>query len=301
MKHLNRIFSLAVFSFVMSAGLALAQVATVFELTGTATAAATPPAAAPGAPAPPTPVGRALRKGDTVNQGESITTGPASNIVLRFLDGQVVALAASSTFAINAYTYNPMRPESSNVLLSLINGGMRAVTGLIGKARPQAVAYRAGSATIGIRGTDFLVVMNGQNVVVSVVSGSISFTLGGQTVTVPAGSGTYVDLSKPNAPVVVVDKKTLDAAALRANLTAEGIVLPEHIPMMNALNALEGALRAASNPAAGVTATTSIGATQQSGNAGGQTASGGSTLPNCSLISPVSARVTSGNGQNCIP
>jgi len=148
MKILKLLLSVAMCSLLASASAVFAQAATVFELTGTATASA---AVAPAAPAATV---RALRKGDAINQGDTVRTGAGSSVVLSFLDGQIVALTANSTFAVNNYTYNRAEPAKSTVLLSLINGGMRAITGLIGQARPQAVAYRAGNATIGIRGTD---------------------------------------------------------------------------------------------------------------------------------------------------
>ena len=134
MNAIRKVVFLFAAALMLAAGVASAQVATIFELTGTATATA---AVAPGAPVA---AGRALRKGDGINQGDSVTSGTASSVVLRFLDGQVVALAANSTFAVTNYSYNAAEPAKSNVLLSLINGGMRAVTGLIGKARPEAVA-----------------------------------------------------------------------------------------------------------------------------------------------------------------
>src|SRR5438309_1955263 len=118
--------------------LAMAQAATIFEMTGTAQAV-------PGAGTP-----RALRKGDTVNQGDTIVTSAGTTAIVRFDDGQIVALTGSSRFTISTYQYNRAEPAKSNVLFSLLEGGMRAVTGLIGKARPQQVAYRASNATIGI-------------------------------------------------------------------------------------------------------------------------------------------------------
>jgi hypothetical protein len=126
----------------VTATTAIAQVATVAALTGTAQA--TPAAGA----------ARTLRMGDGVNQGDTVTTGANSSVVLRFEDGQVAALTANSRLAITTYTYNRAEPAKSNMLLSLAQGGLRAVTGLIGKAKPENVAYRAGNATIGVRGTD---------------------------------------------------------------------------------------------------------------------------------------------------
>src|SRR5882672_7473052 len=115
---------------------------------------------------------RPVRQGDEFLQGETISTGANSAVVLKFDDGQVVALTANSRMTITAYQYNPAT-ESGNVLLSLVTGGMRAITGLIGRRSPNQVAYRAASATIGIRGTDGTIATNGTDVVVTVVEGAM--------------------------------------------------------------------------------------------------------------------------------
>ena len=127
---------------------------------------------------------RTLRVGDEVRQGDTVITGASSAVVLRFSDGQVAALTANSRMTITAYQYDGNR---GNVLLSLIDGGMRAITGFIGRRTPQNVAYRAATATIGIRGTDVTIATANGNVVVSVNDGSISFTAAGRTVTISGG------------------------------------------------------------------------------------------------------------------
>jgi hypothetical protein len=132
---------------------------------------------------------RALRLGDTVQQGDTVSTGAASSVVLKFDDGQIVALSSNSRMAVSAYAFDSAAPERGNVLMSLFTGGMRAITGLIGRRSPQQVAYRAASATIGIRGTDVTIATDGGNVVVSVTEGAISFSFGGKIITVPAGDG----------------------------------------------------------------------------------------------------------------
>lgn len=131
---------------------------------------------------------RPLRQGDEVNQGDTVSTGAASSLVLKFDDGQVAALTSNSRMTISAYQYNA-QAGTGTVLLSLINGGMRAITGLIGRRSPNRVAYRAATATIGIRGTDVTIATAGGNVVVTVTEGAIFFTFAGQTITVPAGQG----------------------------------------------------------------------------------------------------------------
>jgi hypothetical protein len=131
---------------------------------------------------------RVLRQGDEVNQGDTVYTGSNSSLVMKFDDGQIAALTSNSRMSITSYQFNA-QAQSGNVLLSLVNGGMRALTGLIGRRSPNQVTYRAATATIGIRGTDVSIVTLSGNVVVTVTEGAISFTFAGQTITVPAGQG----------------------------------------------------------------------------------------------------------------
>ncbi len=141
---------------------------------------------------------RTLRLGDEVSQGDTIVTGANSSLVLKFDDGQVAALTANSRMIITAYSYNPAN-ESGNVLLSLVTGGMRAITGLIGRRSPSQVAYRAATATIGIRGTDATMATDGDQVVVTVKEGSVIYTYQGITLTLTAGEAVF---SRPGQPPI---------------------------------------------------------------------------------------------------
>lgn len=134
---------------------------------------------------------RTVRQGDTVRAGETVSTGPGASAVLRFEDGQVAALGQSSRMVIQAFEYNA-QAKSGNIVLNLLSGGMRAITGLIGRTNPTKVTYRAGNYTIGIRGTDVTIGVSGSDVLVKVESGEIVFTIGGRTYTVSAGNGSFM-------------------------------------------------------------------------------------------------------------
>jgi hypothetical protein len=56
---------------------------------------------------------------------------------------------------IENYSYNVAKPESDNVVMSMFKGGLRAVTGLLGKRNREKVSFQTETATIGIRGTHF--------------------------------------------------------------------------------------------------------------------------------------------------
>jgi hypothetical protein len=167
---------LAFFAALFFADFAFAQGAIATSVTGTVQAQTGTASARP------------VRLGDELRQGDTVSTGAASSVVLKFDDGQVAALTANSRMTITGYQYNP-QARTGNVLLSLFNGGMRAITGLIGRNQPERVAYRAANATIGIRGTDVTIATNGTDVAVTVAEGSVTFTYGGQTIVIPAGEG----------------------------------------------------------------------------------------------------------------
>ncbi len=74
---------------------------------------------------------------------------------MKFADGAETVLRPESQMKIESYKFDDKRPENDNVLVSLLKGGMRSVTGLIGRRSRDKVLVTAPSATIGIRGTYF--------------------------------------------------------------------------------------------------------------------------------------------------
>jgi hypothetical protein len=177
---IKKISVLLAFAALMFANFALAQgSAVVASLVGAAqvqTGNATP---------------RVLRLGDQVLQGDTVSTGPSSSLILKFDDGEVAALTQNSRMTITAYQYEPTS-RAGNMLLSLVRGGMRAVTGLLGANHPERVAYRAATTTIGIRGTDVTMVTDGTDTEVHVTGGTITVTVGTQTITLSAGQTAYI-------------------------------------------------------------------------------------------------------------
>ncbi len=96
----------------------------------------------------------ALAKGSPVYLGDIIETASRSFTVIKFTDGGKVTLRPDSRFDINEYSDTPGQEKQS---FELLKGGLRAVTGAIGKAEPEKVSYKARNTTIGIRGTTFVI------------------------------------------------------------------------------------------------------------------------------------------------
>lgn len=98
-----------------------------------------------------------LAVGSEVRSGDVLRTERESTAGLRFTDGTQVTLRPNTRIALEGYNYDVETPAGDNFAMRLLKGGMRTVTGLLGKRRPEAFAVRAITATVGIRGTDFVV------------------------------------------------------------------------------------------------------------------------------------------------
>jgi hypothetical protein len=95
---------------------------------------------------------RIIGKGVGLHNGETLNTGSRAFALIKLNDGTKMTLRPNTTFKIeNVDT----RQGSENVLLSLVRGGLRALTGFISKRKPNAFNINTSVATIGIRGTEF--------------------------------------------------------------------------------------------------------------------------------------------------
>lgn len=161
---------------------------------------------------------RVLEVGSTLEPGDEVSVSKGS-ATLKFEDGQIVALQERSRFAIVNYQYNKARVADSNVVLSLLSGGMRYITGIIGGTRRDAIRLQAGTATIGIRGTDVIMLLDAAGQVLATVQdGVVSFTNQGITAALNAGQGTTAPPNQPPAPPRPVSQLPLSVTGPVAGL-----------------------------------------------------------------------------------
>ncbi len=133
----------------------------------------------------------ALTRGMEIEVGESVITGADGRVHLRFTDGGFVSLAPGSEFRVNAYSYSGRPDGTERASLALLKGGLRTVTGLIGKATQQAYEMITRVATIGIRGTEYTLVY-GAGISGSVGHGRIEVCNSGGCLEVSKGESFYV-------------------------------------------------------------------------------------------------------------
>lgn len=88
--------------------------------------------------------------------GDTLRLGANSNAQIRMSDESIVGLRERSVFRIDEYQFSAGTGRS---LYSLLAGGMRTVTGALGRLKQdQAYAVRTPTSTIGIRGTHYTIV-----------------------------------------------------------------------------------------------------------------------------------------------
>lgn len=103
---------------------------------------------------------RPLSKGAEIANGETISTGDGSRAQVRFTDGAMVSLQPRTEFRIDDYQYSDKADGEEKGFFSLLKGGLRTITGLVGRVNRDRYKVTTGVATIGIRGTGYNAVLD---------------------------------------------------------------------------------------------------------------------------------------------
>jgi hypothetical protein len=107
---------------------------------------------------------RAMGKGLALREGDRLTTGEGATVIFKLQDGTRMTLRPNSEMVVQAFKYTETAvAEDNSMVLQLLRGGFRTVTGLIAKGSPESAKVQTATATIGIRGTDFDARLCGQD------------------------------------------------------------------------------------------------------------------------------------------
>lgn len=117
---------------------------------------------------------RALKRQADVFANDLLKTSAKGRLQIRFTDGSRLSLKPNTEFKIDDYRFDEANPEDGKAIYKLLKGGMRTISGKIGKVDKEDYKLDAVVATIGIRGTDFSVEKVGERVSGSVSQGKIN-------------------------------------------------------------------------------------------------------------------------------
>ena len=98
---------------------------------------------------------RVLSPQSQISSGDVLNTQRDSFAEIKFSDGARVTLKPNTSVKIENFIYQEAEPAKDSFVYGLLKGGLRAVTGVVGKRNPDAYRLGTATATIGIRGTTF--------------------------------------------------------------------------------------------------------------------------------------------------
>lgn len=125
---------------------------------------------------------RNLKRRDSIFNHEIIKTGDNSKVQIRFTDNALLALKPNSELNIKSYIYSAdstkgsisNSAQNSQVIMELVAGGFRTLTGKIGKGNKEAYQVNTPAASIGIRGTLYEIFIVNNQLLAAVWKGGIS-------------------------------------------------------------------------------------------------------------------------------
>ncbi|QGZ39066.1 FecR family protein [Pseudoduganella flava] len=92
-----------------------------------------------------------------VENGDTLVTEKNTYAMVKFIDNSEITLRPGSTMTIENFSFAAERPDGDQARFNLVKGGLRSVTGLLGKRSKEKFELKTPTATIGIRGTTFVV------------------------------------------------------------------------------------------------------------------------------------------------
>ena len=94
--------------------------------------------------------------GQSVFQHDVLETGKDGALGVTFKDNTRVSLGPNSQLSLKKFAFNPKEKEYS-FLSEIARGTLVYISGMMSKLSPESVSVKTPAATIGIRGTRFLI------------------------------------------------------------------------------------------------------------------------------------------------
>ena len=91
---------------------------------------------------------RALTRGSDLQVGETVNT-QQGRAQMRFTDGAFVSLQPQTEFKIENYVFEGRGSPKESAVMNLLKGGMRTITGLIGRTNRDGYRLQTATATVG--------------------------------------------------------------------------------------------------------------------------------------------------------
>jgi len=98
---------------------------------------------------------RVLAERSEVATGDVLTSEKSTYANIRFSDGSQMTMKPTSSVKVEKFAYQKDKPADDSFAVTLLQGGLRLVTGIVGSRNRAKFEVKTQTATIGIRGTTF--------------------------------------------------------------------------------------------------------------------------------------------------
>ena len=95
-------------------------------------------------------------KGSSIEKNDTVSTNSQGKFKIRFVDATVVNITQNSRLVIDDFVYDGNNKSKGKIGLKLALGTARYTSGAIAKGNSKGVGIRTPTATIAVRGTDFV-------------------------------------------------------------------------------------------------------------------------------------------------
>lgn len=141
---------------------------------------------------------RTLAKNGPLFEGDTIQVGEDSQAMIKLLDGSMITLVANTQYQISSYQYGRLG-EKDSFFSELFQGGIRLLSGRIGKRNPENYQIRTPNGVLGLRGTLVECLLNSGLLYLHVDQGQAAFTNDTGTLVIGTGTVQYAVVARFNA------------------------------------------------------------------------------------------------------
>ncbi|MBD3822746.1 MAG: FecR domain-containing protein, partial [Thiotrichales bacterium] len=150
-----------------------------------------------------------IHLGDAIEEKDQIKTSNETKVQIIFKDRTIVTIGKNTLFSVPEYVYGDAK--TSKVEFRLSKGVFKSMTGKIGEIAKQRFKIKTATATIGIRGTIYIVRVQGDKTQLSTLDGATYMQLNsnGAVYDVPAGKSLDYDAKSGGVSVKDLTIKTV--------------------------------------------------------------------------------------------
>jgi len=98
--------------------------------------------------------------GAALKRGQVLKTGRNASIGVTLKDNTLLSTGANTELAVDNYQYAPGE-EQLSLVIRLTKGSLHYISGVIAKLKPENVSIRTPTSVVGVRGTEFVVNVDG--------------------------------------------------------------------------------------------------------------------------------------------